>query len=330
MKKILLFGATGEIGMYLTDYVNENLKGKNYELIAVGKRKTDFFDRYGIKYYSVDMSVSEDFEKLPGEDVYAVIVLAGILPAKMSGYHPMQYIDVNIKGILNILEYCKRTGADRILYSQTVRDIGNLIGKEILRSNAERNFSYVGDHAVYVISKNAAVDLIEHYHQEYGLKRFIFRLPTIYMYSPVDTYYVDGQMKKMAYRLFIEQAMEGKPIEMWGNPEQAHDVVYVKDLCQLFFRALLADREGGIYNVGTGKPVSLKEQIEGIIDVFCQDGKESEVVLCPTKPNARDYRIDIQDAIDDFGYSPQYDYISYLKDFKEEMNLNRFKDLFEC
>ena len=56
---------------------------------------------------------------------------------------------------------------------------------------------------MYVISKNAAVDMIEHYYQEYGLKRFIFRLPTIYMYTPNKYYYVNGVKKIMGFRYMI-------------------------------------------------------------------------------------------------------------------------------
>ena len=60
----------------------------------------------------------EDFNKLP-RDVYAGVDLAGAMPARMRGYDPYKYIDVNITGNLNILEYCKETGADRILFAQS-------------------------------------------------------------------------------------------------------------------------------------------------------------------------------------------------------------------
>ena len=78
---------------------------------------------------------------------------------------------------------------------------------------------------MYVISKNAAVDMIEHYYREYGLKRFIFRLPTIYMYTPNSYYYVNGEKKIMGFRHMINQAMAGENIEVWGDPSRAHDIL---------------------------------------------------------------------------------------------------------
>ena len=77
----------------------------------------------------------------------------------------------------------------------------------------------------------------------YDLRNFIFRLPTIYLYSPVDTYYVDGKKRKMGYRLLIDKARAGEPIEVWGDPERVKDMVYVKDFCQMLYRAVFADRE---------------------------------------------------------------------------------------
>lgn len=328
MQKILLIGATGGTGTYLTDYINTHIDKRKYEVIAVGRRKTDFFERMGIKYYSVDISREETFDVLPKDDIYAVIFEAGILPASMKGYDPKKYLEVNTIGALNVLEFCRKNKVNRIIYTQTIREIGNYINTDtVLSPDLPRSFSFKGDHAVYTISKNAAVDMIEHYYQEYGIKRFIFRLPTIYLYAKNDMYYVDGKPRKQAYRMFIERAIKGEPIELWGDPEIAHDVVYVKDFCQMLYKAVFAECDGGVYNVGTGMPVSLKDQIEGIIQVF-SEGKKSEIIYRSDKPNARKYIIDIKKAEKDLGYKPEYSYIDYLNDFKIEMQKKRFDDLF--
>lgn len=327
MKRIIIIGATGEIGMYITDFFCQNVRDK-YEISAIGLRKTDFFNRYGIEYYSIDVSKSESFCVLPRDNVYAVIYLVAVMPAKMEKYNPMQYLKVNSCGTLNVLEYCREVQADRIIYTQTIRDVGNKIGKEKIESDMPRDFSYIGDHAVYVISKNTAVDLVEHYYQQYGLKRFIFRLPTIYMYSPNKYFCVNGEKKVMGYRLMIEQAMEGVDIEVWGDPSKAHDVVYVKDLAKILYLACECEAAGGIYNVGTGEPITLIEQVRGMIEIFSSGNKKSQIVFCPEKASARQYDIDISKTRRELGYEPAYSYLEYLKDFKNEMIENRFKELF--
>lgn len=327
-KKIIIFGATGHTGAYLTEYCIENLDSREFEIVAVGRKKTDFFSKYGIDYYRVDITDESQFDKLTQENIYAVVLLSAVLPAYMEGYKPEQYIKTNIVGAFNVLEYCRRTKADRILYPQSEGDLSGYWGKEILiKPDFPRKFSFKGDHALYVISKNTAVDMIEHYHQQYGIKGFIFRCPTIYAYTPNQYFYVDGVKKVLAYRHLMNQAMLGGTIEMWGDPNKAKDVVYVRDFCQMICKAIIVDRKCGFYNVGTGIAVSLKEQIEGIIEVFSPKDKKSKIILCPDKPNSREFIMDIKNARDELGYEPQYYYLDYLKDFKKEMELNRFAEL---
>lgn len=328
MKKVIIIGATGEIGMYITDYFCDKAK-EEYEVVAVGRRQTDFFEAYGISYYSIDVSRAEAFDVLPQKDVHAVIYTAAMMPGRMNGYHPMQYLETNVCGTLNVLEYCRRVGVDRVIFTQTIRDMGNKIGREVIEADAPRDFSYTEDHAVYVISKNAAVDLIEHYYQEYGLKRFIFRLPTIYMYTPNKYYSVNGEKRIMGFRHMIDQALYGNDVEVWGDTSRAHDVLYVKDLAKLFYLACkAAETDGGMYNAGTSHPVSILDQAKGMIEVFGTKEKKSGLVLCPEKPDARQYDIDIEKTVRELGYAPEYSYIEYLRDFKKEMDQDRFRRLF--
>ncbi len=319
MKKIVVFGASGDTGKYFIDYFHEHYTGSEYSVVAVGTRDTDYFDSIHVPYYRVDITKKEDFEVLP-KDVYAILDLAGAMPARMKGYDPYKYIDVNITGTLNILEYARVNHADRILFAQSFGDIKDYGETELLlKADMPRKFSFTTDHTIYVMSKNFAVDMIENYHQMYGLKRFIFRLPTIYLWSPIDHYYVDGEIRKIGYRILIDKAIAGEDIEVWGDPNRPKDMVYVKDFCQMLYKALFVDRETGYYNVGTGVGTSLLDQIQGIVDVFSPANKKSKITMRPDMPNAPQYIMDIQPAVQELGYEPQYDYISSLKDMKSEM-----------
>lgn len=319
MKKIVVFGATGDIGKYFVHYFLDSYDGDEYEIIASGTKSTDYFKNMAVKYIPVDITRNDDFDALPDKDVYAVVDLAGVMPARMRGYNPRKYIDVNIIGNYNILEYCRMAHCDRILFSQSFGDIKDYAESDpVLTVKMPRKFSFTSDHTIYVMTKNFAVDMIENYHQLYGLKRFIFRLPTIYLYSPIDYYYVNGDKKKIGYRILIDKAIAGDPIEVWGNPHRKKDMIYVKDFCQMLYKALFVDLDEGYYNVGTGIGTSLIDQINGMIKVFCGE-KKSEIIFAPEKPDAPQYIMDITPAVNDLGYRPKYDYISLLKDFKREM-----------
>ena len=117
----------------------------------------------------------------------------------------------------------------------------------------------------------------------------------------------------------IDKARAGEPIEVWGDFSRVKDMVYVKDFCQMLYKALFVDRPSGYYNVGTGIGTSLLDQIKGMVEVFGEAGKKSQIVMRPDKPNAPQYIMDITPAREELGYIPKYDYISMLKDIKREM-----------
>ena len=330
MKKIVIFGATGNIGAYLVDYCKQYLDASQYEVIAVGRRNTDFFEKQGITYINVDLHKQQDFEKLPKEDVYAVINVAGLLPAYLKKYDPFEYVETNIHGALRILEYARINGADRVLYTQTWAEMAGYWGKEeVLSPKMPRKLMYTGDHAFYSITKCMIVDTMEHYKQEYGLKNFVFRLPNVYLYSPQKHYYVDCEKKVIAYRYMIDKAMCGEDIELWGDPNAFKDMLYVKDLCQMMYRALFANVDGGTYNAGTGIKTTLRQQIEGIIEVFAPTEKKSRIIEVPTGNTFTSFVMDIQNAREELGYEPEYNYIAYLQDYKKEQQLKRFDALWE-
>ncbi|WP_311749501.1 NAD-dependent epimerase/dehydratase family protein [Proteus terrae] len=328
MKKIIIFGATGNVGSYLTRYCSDFFNENNFEIIAVGSRETNTFDAYNIKYISVDITNSADFEKLPTDNIHAVMLLAAKIPSYMDEYDPHEYLNVNIMGAFNVLEYCRKVKADRILYTQTVFDISLHAGENItLSPDLEKNFDYKGDHAVYVISKNTALELIEHYHQEYNLKKFIFRLPTIYNYSPYHYYFPNGKKAKRPLYQMIEKAEKGEDIELWGNPNYAKDMVYVDDFSQMLCKATLVNRNEGFYNIGTGIPITLQKQIETIIDVFSPPEKKSKIIYMPNKPYGGGFLMDVSNAKEELSYEPQYDCKKLFEAYKAEMDLKRFDEL---
>ena len=67
----------------------------------------------------MELCNASDFERLPTEDLYAVVNLAGLLPAYMKEYDPFKYVETNIYGALRILEYDRKKNAERAFYTKT-------------------------------------------------------------------------------------------------------------------------------------------------------------------------------------------------------------------
>lgn len=329
MKKIIIFGATGNVGSYVTKYACEFFDSDQYQIIASGRKETDVFCQFGAEYVSVDILNKTDFDRLPQDDVYAVILLAATIPSYMADYDAELYLQTNIMGTLHVLEYCRKVKADRILFSQTVFDI-SLYAQEapnmVLAPDLPAKFSYQGDHAVYVISKNTAIELLKHYYEEYKLKYFVFRFPTIYEYSPFQYYYPNGVKTMRPLYRQINRAKKGEPLVLWGDPDYAKDMVHVYDCAQMLCKAVLVNRENGFYNVGTGIPVTLKEQCQAIIDVFSPKDHPSIIEYQPGTSGGG-FLMDISNAVEELGYQPVYDVHKLFEDYKYEETLNRFISL---
>ena len=128
----------------------------------------------------------------------------------------------------------------------------------------------------------------------------------------------------------IEKAMKGEPIEVFGDGTYAKDMVHVYDCAQELCKAVEAKINGGIYNVGTGIPVTIKEQIETIIDVFSPRNHKSEIIMRPDKVCGGGFLMDIENAKQDLGYDPKYSCHDLFENYKTEMKVKRFADLRNC
>ena len=335
-KTVVVFGATGTLGLYFVDHLVSNLDD-DWKIIATGRKPSvEFFSsKYPEKvaYEQVDISNKDSFANLLDEDIYAVVHFAGALPAYMKGYDPYQYVNSNVLGTLNVLEYAREHNADRIMYTQTISDYTGYFDEMVeLQDDMPRKLPMEGDHSVYAITKCAAEDLCWNYQTEYGIACFAFRLPNIYCYMPESkTLYHDGEPAKSSYRVMIQRAESGEQLEVWGDPRKGMDLIYVKDFCQMVYKALFASKDcSGIYNVGTGKLTSLDDLVDGIIEVFSPENAKSKKVYRPEKHDCVNYFMNVDKAKRNLGYAPEFT-LPYLvfEDYKKEMHLNRFASFFE-
>lgn len=318
MKHILIFGATGTLGLPMTRY----LKEKGYQVTAVGHRSGHkaFFESMGIEFHAIDIANQASFATLPQRGVDCVINFAGCLPAMMKVEDSNTlYSDTIVRGTINVLDYMKKTGCKKLIFPQSVYDLHHLFGtKEPIPADAERKNPVKGDHSVYVICKNAAVDIIEYYHNEYSINSIVLRLPGVYQYHPKPYILINGKMRVKSERILIEKAKRGELIEIWGDPQRVLESVCIEDFLQIIDLSISCENIHGIFNVGNGGS-TLEERILGIRDVFCRKDKMSEIRYCPEKKNCTQYVLDIEKTKRVLGYEPKYNWIDYLNMLKWHM-----------
>ncbi|MHB9922117.1 NAD-dependent epimerase/dehydratase family protein [Clostridium botulinum] len=325
-----VIGASGFIGTYLVD---ELLK-EGYNVVATGRNKKaeSYYKSKNIPFVTLDIRNKEDFQKLPGEKLEAVVLLSALLPANVKNYNIYDYIDINVTGTLNVLEYCRRYNIKKVISTTSYADVQNLWEKgNTIKEVDGRNYKYTGDHAAYVFSKNMASDLIQHYNYEYDMKGMIFRLPPVYGVGPHSQIYVDGKKYKSGFQIFVDKAISGENIEIFGDASVSRDVVYIKDVIKAFILGMKSEKARGLYNISSGVAISLDEQVKSIINIFSDPNNKSKIVYRTDKFNgSSSYVFDISKANIDFGYKPKYvPFEKMLIDYKKELENKRFQFLIE-
>ncbi len=327
---IIVIGATGFVGMYTV----ERLLQAGKSVLAAGRNRAlgRQLEEAGAQFVTLDITKKEDFEQLPTTDVEGVIHLAGLLPANApvdidKDENAADYFEVNVIGTINVLEYCRRNGIRKVIGSTSYSDVAGAWRKDYaIKETEPRDFHFTGDHAAYVISKNAASDVMEYYNQQHGLQCAWFRFPPVYGVGPHASIYVNGKVYKSGIQTFIENAAQGKDIELWGDPHITRDIIYVKDVAEAFLLALNSDKTYGLYNMTSGTELDLEDQARAVISVFGDPKKPSKLIYRPEKPNnTPSYLFDMSKAHHDFGFVPKYtSYLDMMKDYKKELESGRW------
>jgi UDP-glucose 4-epimerase len=332
---IIVIGATSFIGVHtITELVSQGC-----DVLATGRnnRFREHYAKLGVEYINLDLNNEDDFKKLPTKNVEGVILLAGLLPANADvnldeDENAADYFRINTIGTINCLEYCRKNQIKRVISTCSYGDVSGAWSRERRLTEEEpRNFSFTGDHSVYVISKNAANDVMEYYNQQHGMKNAIFRFPTVFGVTPHMNLYVNGQMKKSGFQIFMEKAQNAEDIIVFGDAHMIRDVGYVKDIAHAFYLAIKSENTYGLYNMTAGGGVTLQEQAEVMRDVFGpEDGRKSKIIFKPEIPNnTTSYLFSMDKAKRDFGFEPKFkNFRQMMEDFKKDWDNNLYRNLF--
>jgi UDP-glucose 4-epimerase len=143
----------------------------------------------------------------------------------------------------------------------------------------------------YGVTKLAAEHLVNLYHRNHGLPVASLRYFTVY--GP-------RQRPDMAFQRFLAAAHAGAPVELYGDGSQTRDFTFVDDIVSATRAAGDQGRPGGVYNVGGGERIALREVLALIEDVT---GRRLRVERGPAqKGDMRDTFADTTAACRDLGF----------------------------
>jgi CDP-paratose 2-epimerase len=208
----------------------------------------------------------------------AVFHLAAQVAVTTSLLDPVHDFEVNARGTLNVLEAVR--GEDPppfVLFTSTNKVYGALEDVPLVDAGSRyapvdpglhRGISEahgLAFHSPYGCSKGAAEQYVLDWARTYGVPATVFRMSCIYGPHQLGT----EDQGWVAH--FLIQAMQGRPITLYGDGKQVRDVLFVEDLLDAFLAARERAREvaGRAFNVGGGpmNTVSLLELLDLVAEL---------------------------------------------------------------
>ena len=292
--KILLTGAAGFIGSHvsrlLLDRGDSVIGLDNLNAYYDPQLKRDRLSRLtgDANFRFVQMDV-EDRSRMPAlfeaERFDRVVHLAAQAGVRHSLVDPHAYIDSNIVGFTNILEGCRHSGVQHLVYASS---------SSVYGGNTEMPFSehHGVDHPVslYAATKKAN-ELMAHTYSH------LFQLPTTGL--RFFTVYGPWGRPDMALFMFTKAILAGEPIKVFNHGKMVRDFTYVDDialgvvhtldrppLADAGYDKALADNATSwapyrVFNIGNNNPVQLMDFIAAIER---HTGKSAEKVLMNIQP----------------------------------------------
>lgn len=197
MKKVVVFGGSGFLGLYLI----EELKSRGYDVTVVDiiKPKGNF------NYIKCDITKDKDLEAVFSNSFDVVYNLAGLANIDRANETPLKTIELNVISNLRVIDLCVKHKIKRYLYASSA-------------------YAMSEKGSFYGISKLASEKIIEEYEKKFGLPFNIIRYGSVYSEIEFDNNYI--------YNL-VNQAISTKEIVHHGDGEEQREYIHAADAAKL-------------------------------------------------------------------------------------------------
>jgi dTDP-glucose 4,6-dehydratase len=169
---------------------------------------------------------------------------------------PDAFIKTNIVGTFNLLELAK-SNQDRLqlFYHISTDEVFGSLGKEGFFTEE----TPYRPNSPYSASKAASDHLVRAYYKTYGLPVII---------SNCSNNYGPYQFPEKLIPLIILNALEGKPLPVYGDGRYVRDWLYVRDHCIAIWELIKKGERGNMYNIGGNNEVENIRLVEMICDIL--------------------------------------------------------------
>lgn len=304
--KVVITGGAGFIGSHIVEYWVNN----GAEVCVIDNLRSGFLSNIekfpDVKFYNGSVTDKElVLDVLKNTDY--VHHLAALVSVPESIEKPYECIEINIIGLINVLEAAKFHKVKKVVFSSSAAVYGD--NKEL-----PKTIKTIPDpKSPYGITKLDGEYYLKMYNDEYGLGTVSLRYFNVFgpRQNPKSQY-------AAAIPIFINKALKNEPITIYGDGTQTRDFIYVKDVVLANVLAATSNING-VFNVALGKSISINEIAKEIIKLT---NSQSKIIYEKERKGDIKYsQASIKETVEQLNFIPQYtlqqgleETIKYFKD----------------
>jgi dTDP-glucose 4,6-dehydratase len=258
----------------------------------------DFSSSPNYRFVQGDIGDEKLVETLLESGVEAIVNFAAESHVDRSLYEPDLFVQTNVVGVQVLLHAAMRHKIPKFLQVSTDEVYGSLPPD----GPGFREDTPLAPNSPYSASKAAADLLVRSYFKTYSFPAMITRCSN--NYGPY-------QFPEKLIPLLITNAIEDRPLPIYGDGLNVRDWIHVQDHCRALQLILEKGRAGEIYNIGGDGERTNLEITEAILNLLAKP--KSLIRYVTDRPgHDRRYAIDFSKLKHDLGWSPAYHLIEGL------------------
>jgi UDP-glucose 4-epimerase len=293
-QRIVITGGAGFIGSHLTSTLLE--MGNDVVVVDILLRgnKIPKEVQSKIEFHQVDVRDSEAMAKIC-KGAHLIFHFAAILGVDIVADNPIETMETEVNGMQSVAHAASVNGISKLMYASTSGVYGHLameqsISEEIL----------VDPRTSYAMAKRYNEIYLASLFEEKGIHSVALRFFNIYGLR---------QDNRMVIPRFIEQALAGDPLTVYGTGEQTRDFTYVDDAIKATIDLARGAKGFEIYNIANEMEATILDLAKTIIDVTSSN---SEIKLINAPSKRYDYEVgrrfgSSEKLIKKTGYKPTTD-----------------------
>lgn len=287
--KVLVTGGAGFVGSHIVDQALE----AGYEVSVIDDLSTGKKGQVNpyASFYEMNIA-SPDVERVIRQEMPDFIIhQAAQSSVPISLKDPIGDATTNIIGTVNLLEAARRHGVRKVVYASSAAVYGEPQYMGIDEVHPKQPLSPYG------ISKYVPEFYLNAYHHLYGLNYTAFRYANVYGERQ------DPKGEGGVVSIFVDRALAGQELTVFGDGEQTRDFVYVQDVARANIMAL-AGGDNEILNISTNQKTSVNQLI-----ALMEEALGSKLAVKYEAPREGDIMhsyLDNTSATEKLGWKPRY------------------------